>query len=80
MELGLESTMNHMLWVGESMVCLGRCKTPKEVIKHVVKISPQDIRRMARTIFKSDRCNLAAVGPKVHEMLGSFSKQLLNFS
>ena len=80
MELGLESTMNHMLWVGESMLCLGRCKTPDEVIKQVARINPADIRRIARAIFKSENCNLAAVGPGVSQMQGSFLKQLSNLS
>ncbi len=76
MELGLESTMNHMLWVGESLVCLGRCKTPKEVMGRVNKVKPGDVRRVAREIFRSDRCNLAAVGPGVHKMRKNFSKLL----
>lgn len=76
MELGLESTMNHMLWVGESMTCLGRCKTPEEVIRHVRKIRPGDIRRIARGIFNSGRYNLAAVGPQVDQTQKNFSKLL----
>ncbi|OGW82533.1 MAG: hypothetical protein A3C47_04165 [Omnitrophica bacterium RIFCSPHIGHO2_02_FULL_51_18] len=76
MELGLESAMSHMLWVGESMVCLGRCKTPGEVLERVAKITSGDIRRVARGIFKSDRCYLAAVGPRVDKMQKNFSKLL----
>ena len=80
MELGLESTMNHMLWVGESMLSLGRCKTPDEVIKHVTRIKPADIRRIAKSIFKAENCNLAVVGPSVKELQSGFLRQLAGLS
>lgn len=79
MELSLENTMNHMLWIGESIVCLGRCKTPKEVIEHVRKIDAGDLRRVAQNTFKPSICNFAAVGPGVDRMEKRFSKILSDF-
>lgn len=63
LDLGLENTMNNMLWAGESMVNLGRVRTPEEVVKKVEKISAADLQRVARTIFSAPAFDLAVVGP-----------------
>ncbi len=68
MSLGLESTMNNMLWAGEYMVCLGRYKTPQEVAKKIEKISAEDLQRVARKIFKESRFSLAIVGPNANAL------------
>ena len=63
MALGLESTMNNMLWAGEAMVCLGRCKTPEEVTRRIERVNAQDLCRVAKKIFEGHRFSLAVVGP-----------------
>ena len=72
MDLALENSMNHMLWVGDSMVCLDRCKTQEEVAEKIEKVTLGDLQRVARSIFKTDSLNLALVGP--HR--GRFEKDL----
>ena len=78
LDLGLENSMNHMLWVGESAVSLGKCRTPREVARAVEKVTAADLRRVAKNIFRSDSLNLAAVGPsfseKEYERLFSFTR------
>ncbi len=57
-----------MLWVGESIVSLGRCKTYEEIEAQVQKVTPQDIQRVAGQIFKAPGLHLAVVGsPKASE-------------
>ncbi len=63
MALGLESTMSNMLWAGEYMVCLGRCRTPEEVTCKIEKITSDDLRRVAKKIFENRKFSLAVVGP-----------------
>jgi len=63
LDLGLENSMNQMLWAGESVVTLDRCRTPEEVTRAVEAVSAEDIRRVAQSLFKTSSLNLAVVGP-----------------
>ncbi len=79
LELGLESSMNRMLWVGENVVSINRCKTLQEIIQQVSKITAPDLRRVAKMIFKSESLHLAAIGPKINELENDLRK-ILTFS
>jgi predicted Zn-dependent peptidase len=61
--LGLEDTMEHMIWIGESMIERNRIRTIGEVVYRVNGLVPEDIRRVANDILKDKRMNLALVGP-----------------
>lgn len=63
LELALEDTLDHMLWIGESMVALGKTHTLGEVIKEINKVSRSDIREAAKYIFTNKKINLALIGP-----------------
>ena len=65
--LSLENSMNQMLWVGESLVTLNKNRTAEEVMVLVEKITPDDVRRVAREIFRTNLLNLAMVGPEQSE-------------
>ncbi|NLE64806.1 MAG: insulinase family protein, partial [Elusimicrobia bacterium] len=60
--LALEDTMEHMMWVGESLIERDRIRTLGEVVYRVNSLTPEDIRRVAGDIFKEKRLNLALVG------------------
>jgi predicted Zn-dependent peptidase len=68
LELGLENTMNHMMWVGESVTSLGRCKTLEEVKKGVREVTPPRICEVAKKVLRPASLHLAAIGPKIHEL------------
>lgn len=72
LDLGLESTMNQMLWVGDSVNSLGRIKTYEEVMQAVQKVTLERIQEMAKQVFKIERLNLAVVGPKPESLEKSF--------
>ena len=63
LDLGLENSMNQMLWVGENIVTLDKYRTPEEVTQQVEKVTAEDLRRVAETVFKTNSLNLAMVGP-----------------
>ncbi|MDP8266061.1 MAG: pitrilysin family protein [Candidatus Aceula meridiana] len=63
MLLGLEDTAEHMFWMGESVVSTNKTETPQNVIKKVKKVTPQDVRRVAQSLFASNAINLSLVGP-----------------
>jgi predicted Zn-dependent peptidase len=60
--LGLEDTMEHMIWIGESMIERNRLRTIGEVVYRVNGLTPDDIRRVANDVLKDKRMNLAVVG------------------
>lgn len=79
LELGLESGMSRMLWMGENVLSLNRCKTLKEIVGRVDKITAPDLQRVAQMIFKSESLHLAAIGPKISESEEDLRK-ILTFS
>jgi predicted Zn-dependent peptidase len=61
--MGLEDTMDHMLWMGEQAVTVGRVARPEQLLAHLAKVGVRDIQRVARQLFVSPRMHLAVVGP-----------------
>lgn len=61
--LELEDTLEHMLWIGESTLIRDKMMTIKEIIAKLKKVTPADIKRVARLILKEEHFNLAVVGP-----------------
>lgn len=59
----LEDTVEHMGWMGESEMLLGRVQTAEEVLRQVDQVTRSDLHQAARTIFRGDRCRLAVIGP-----------------
>jgi predicted Zn-dependent peptidase len=54
--------MEHMIWIGESMIERNRLRTIGEVVYRVNGLTPDDIRRVANDVLKDKRMNLAVVG------------------
>ena len=65
--LGLEDTMEHMMWMGESMIERDRIRTLGEVVYRVNGLTPDDIRRVAADVLREKRLNLAVVGALTDE-------------
>ena len=63
MLLSLEDTMEHMLWIGDTVISQNKTKTLKSLIADFQKIKRGDIQRVAKEILKPGRYNLAIVGP-----------------
>lgn len=61
--MGLEDTMDQMLWIGEQAVTVGRVAKPELLLSHIEKVKEQDIRRVARGLFATPRMHLAVLGP-----------------
>lgn len=75
LKLALEDTLDHMLWIGETTSTMDRVYTLQEIITEVGKIKREDVRLVARNIFKETNLNLALIGPlkgierKIHNEL-----------
>ncbi len=61
--LGLEDTLDHMLWIGETVIARDRVKSAEDVVEAVQKVTLKDIKRVAGEILDPKRMNLAVVGP-----------------
>jgi len=67
MKLGLESTTNRMMWMGECMIGLGHLVQPREVMDIIEAVSPEQVRQLAATLFQPGRITLAGVGPDLEQ-------------
>ena len=61
--LGLEDTMDHMLWMGESLMNLGKVRTLSDIIRIVKSIKREDIKCLSKQILDEKKYSLAIVGP-----------------
>ena len=61
--MGLEDTMDHMLWMGEQAATIGRIAEPKQLLAHLSKVTARDIQRVARHLFTTARTHVAVIGP-----------------
>ena len=64
MKLGLESTANRMMWLGENMLSHGKFVSPDDTITKISEVRPHEIQKVARTIFKRSRSSLASITPE----------------
>ena len=61
--LGLEDTMDHMLWMGGGVISNDQVKTMADVIKKIKAVTSSDIKRVAAEILDPQRLNVAIIGP-----------------
>jgi len=75
-EMALDDPMEHMLWMGESLLNLGYLQTKEEMRHMIEKVSTADIMRLAGQIIRFDKLVFAAVGPQDHQAEGHIKKLL----
>ena len=61
--LGLEDTMDQMLWMGGGVISNDQVKSMGDVIKKIKAVTPADIKRVAKEILNPQRLNVAIIGP-----------------
>lgn len=61
--LGLETSNAIAVYAATSLVNLGTIRTLEETIKHIDTVTPEDVQRVARDLFKTEKLNLAIIGP-----------------
>jgi predicted Zn-dependent peptidase len=64
--IGLESTTNQMMWMGESLMGYGRVPTLDEVVREMEAVTAEEIRLLAKQLFQKKQMHVVAVGPEVH--------------
>ena len=61
--MGLESTSNQIMWMGESLLGYAKILDPSEVERKILNVTPQDIQRVACHCLARVRLGVAVVGP-----------------
>lgn len=61
--MGLESTSNQMMWLGESMLGYGEIHDPASVEARIHAVQPEDVQRCACHCLHRGRLGAAIVGP-----------------
>lgn len=73
--IALENTGAQMTWLGESIMAYGRLVDPLDSQVRIKAVRPEDIQRVAKTLFDPARLVVAAVGPDgVEEILRQWQK------
>jgi predicted Zn-dependent peptidase len=62
-DLGLESTDNQMMLLGEQLIGYGKLTSPETAKRRISGVKAGEIRAVARDFFRPDRLNLALVSP-----------------
>jgi predicted Zn-dependent peptidase len=62
-DLSLESTENHMMWLGEQLLGYGRIIPPSIIRKRLLAITPAQIHSAARDFLRPERMTLAMISP-----------------
>ncbi len=62
-QLGLEDTMDHMIWLGGEVLTSKKPKTVQDVITRIKAVTIADVQRVAQEILNPKRLNLALIGP-----------------
>ena len=61
--MGLESTSNQIMWMGESLLGYNRVLCPAEIERKLLAVTPADIQRVACHCLNRARLGVAVVGP-----------------
>jgi predicted Zn-dependent peptidase len=62
MLLGLEDTLDQMLWMGEHLSSKGEIPTPQEVVQKIASLTPDDVKRAAKRVLDNSRLNMSLIG------------------
>jgi len=61
--LGLETSDELAGFYGSQEIISKKPFKPSQIMDKIRRVSSEDVRRVARTIFKNDKLNLALIGP-----------------
>jgi predicted Zn-dependent peptidase len=61
--MGLEDTLDHLLWVGEKILYNEAVPDREKITREIEKVKVRDLQKIAAQIFRTAHLNLALVGP-----------------
>lgn len=63
-DLGLENTESHMMWLGETVLTTGRVLPAENLKARLAAVTAAEIQAAARAFFRPERLGLALVSPR----------------
>ncbi|MCK5850251.1 MAG: insulinase family protein [Kiritimatiellae bacterium] len=63
-KLGLESTTNQMIWIGDNIMSYGKFMHPSQTLESLTGVTSEDVQKLAGSILKRSRISLALITPK----------------
>ncbi|HPW76399.1 MAG TPA: pitrilysin family protein [Candidatus Omnitrophota bacterium] len=75
--LGVEDTLDHLLWAGEKLLCANELPNKEDIRRKIEEVTQEEIREVARSLFRTQRLNLAVVGPVNEPMQKAIRKGLV---
>ncbi len=63
-EMALDDSLDHMLWMGNSLMNLGFIQTKGQMRQEINRITSGDVLKLARQLIDWERLHFAAVGPQ----------------
>jgi predicted Zn-dependent peptidase len=63
LDLTLENTENHMMWLGDHLLGYGKVLSPPQIKESVARVTAAQVRQVAREFFRPERVSLAMVSP-----------------
>ena len=61
--LGLEDTLEHMLWLGAGIISRDKTRSVKDIVNKIKAVSLDDLKRVAKEILDPSRLNVSLIGP-----------------
>jgi predicted Zn-dependent peptidase len=61
--MGLESTSNQIMWMGESILGYRKVLDPEDVERRLMAVTPEDVRAVAEFCLQRCRLGMAVAGP-----------------
>ena len=61
--LGLESTTQQVMWLGETVLAHGRLLAPEETIAEIEKVDVADVSEIACQVLKARNVSMSVIGP-----------------
>ncbi len=75
--MGMEDTLDHLLWVGEKVLCSGELPDKTEIRQKIEAVTFEDIQQVAQKIFRTGNLNLSLIGPVPEKMQREIAKTLV---
>lgn len=64
LDLHLENTENHMIWMGEQLLGFGKIRPIESIKEGILGVTSEEVRAVAENFFTRKRTRMALVGPK----------------
>jgi predicted Zn-dependent peptidase len=78
LRLGLESSSNQMMWIGDNILSYGRFIDPAETIAAIREVCASDIQSVAADCLQAERMRLAVITPMKETIAGKDAMRALS--